>query len=890
MRRDSDSRWVERLFSALTRLLAPDDRGAVGGQVAADVAREYRRRRSLDGRMAAWGFLLRQGADLLGNVAGTWLGARSIRRRVRTTRLEGIAQDLRIAIRSLLRRPALTAGAVLTLAVGIGVNMALLGVLYDVVLRPLPYDDPAGLVAIHTPWETRELGTTLGDIQALHRDAASLEAVAGALRPGMDNRMVIDGETGREPVEGVRVTPNFFTVLGVRPSLGPGVIASEPLEPIDPSVYLSHGSWLRRFGGDPEVIGRTMEVQRISHRVVGVLPADFDFRLGAVSPEIFVVRTPSELEAEDNSALTTMPIARLAQGADLELLQADLERIAPALEEMRDVGARGAGLRARTLRDELIGDVGGVVTALSVAGMLVFLVACANLATLFLARQSERTGEQALRSALGAGRSRLIGLPLLESLALGLAGGLAGVALAGVSTRVVTGTLPHMPFRFDGFDVGPLLVVGGVALSLLAGLLFGGLPAWLAGRARPADVLRRSDRRSAGGRTRATQLLLAAEATGLVVLLVATGLSLRSLHNLLNVDLGFEPEGRATATLLIPPDHASSREAFGAFLNRVDDALTALPEVEAAGTITHLPLEPDSWGGSLHVEGETPSDEPVATEWELASPGYFAAAGVRLLYGRGFRPSDDASSPPVTVVSRSLAERVRPGGAALGTRISDTGPEGPFREIVGIVEDVRQQGLSRPARPFIYIPHGQMFPFPERALVISARGDPMGALQVAKRVLLELDPDLAIADERPLEELVARASGSPRVVTTLLGVLGGASLLLALTGIYGVTSFVMEGRRRELGIRACLGASRSGLLAQALGSALGPVAAGTITGLSVVALVAPRFESLLFRTPALDPLTITVVSVGLLSAALGAAVRPARRVAGADPALVVREE
>lgn len=798
-------------------------------------------------------------------------------------------RDLALVLRGLVRRPALALGAVVTLGIGVGANVALVSALHDVVLRSLPYEEPDRLAAIYTPWENRELGGTWGDVAAIHRDASTVSMAAGVLLPGMDTRMVIDTEGGREPVEGILVSPNFFTVLGVSPELGSGVQAGRPLEDIEPSVYLSHGAWLRRFGGDPGVVGRTLELQRIQHRIAGVLPEDFDFRLGAASPEIFALRTPEDAERDDDNTLVVAPVARMVAGASLSDLRGELERMSPELDEKRAEGLRGIVLQARPLHEHLVGDVDRPLTALAVAGALVLLVACANLATLFLARHVERAGDEALRVALGAGRLRVARFPLLEALVLGVVGGAVGLAGAAMVTRFVVGMLPALPFRFDGLQVGPSVVALTLLFSVVAGFGFGGIPAWRASRIHPAGVLRSTGRRSAGGGDRTTRILMGVEAAGLVLLLVATGLSLRSLDRLLSVDLGFEVQGRATLTLLIPGERAANREVFTDFLNALDERLRQLPEIDAAGTITHLPLDAESWGGGLYVEGEAPSDEPVATEWELASPGYFEAAGIRLLQGRVFQPEDGDSAPLVTIVSRSLAERIRPDGSALGMRISDTGPEGPFREIVGVVGDVRQQGLDAPSRPFIYVPHGQMFPFPERALVVSTQGDPMAALSAATTSMKEMEPDLAVASPRPLEDLVDRASGSSRAVAVLLSMLGLASLLLALTGVYGVTAFAMARRQRELGIRACLGASRGDLLRRALASAVGPVAAGVAAGMLLVIMMAPRAGSLIYGVGPLDPVTLATVPALLLSAAVAAALAPARRAAYASPADVVRD-
>lgn len=879
-------RWV---FRRLLRRLPAHEDELLAPRILAGLERGWRERRANGGLGSALRFVVREWLDLVRNVVMSGGGVMS---GGKETGMRELWFDVRTAVRGLARSPALVAGTVLTLGIGIGANLALFSLLHGVLLRPLPYGEPDQLVAVYTDWEgNRELGLPWAEIGDLHRESETLDAVAGALIPGMDTRFLLETVEGREPVEALRASPNFFRVLGVDPALGTGARYTGPLEEISPSALLTDEAWRARWGGDPAVVGTTIRVTGVEYQVAGVLPGTFAFQLGARSPELFLLRTPSTLEREDRGNPIVQPIARVRTGATLDDVAAELERMAPALEAARPADAPDLRLHARTLRDQLVGDTGGAIIALMAAAALVLLVACANLAALFLARHSERETDQALRAALGAGRRRLLRLPLIESVLLGIGGAALGLGLAGVATEVVLGMVPEPIFRYEGMELGPTVVAAGLALALITGVLFGGLPAWRAGRTRPAEALRRGGTRGASAGTRAIRLLAGLEAAALVVLLVATGLSLRSLDALLRVDLGFESEGRVTATFILPEGRYEG-DAFGTVINRIEERLEALPDIDAVGTVTHLPLDTEHWGGSLAVEGED-AESTAPTDWELASPGYFEAAGIELLRGRSFSRDDGASTPRVTVVSRTLARMIRPVGPledVLGLRISGTGPEGPWMEVVGIVDDIRQRRIGGEPRPHMYVSHAQMFPVPERELVIATTGaDPLAALQSAIPVLQEIEPEIVVAGPRTMDQLVRRALGTPRVVSVLLGLFGSASLLLALTGIYGITAFAVARRKREIGIRACLGAGRRALFVRAMAEAVVPVGVGAAVGVGLVVAVAPRAESLIYGVDPLDPTTILTVSATLLAAAAATAWMPARRAARLDPVEVLGE-
>lgn len=888
-------RWV---FRRLFRMMPAGERERLEGRILRDLERGWRERRERRGVGSSLRFVAKEWIDLARNVVmsrGSSMtgGGMVPGRRDTGTGLEDLWFDVRTAARGLARSPALVAGTVLTLAIGIGANLALFSLLHGVLLRPLPYGEPDELVAIYTDMEgSRELGLPWEEIVELHREAETLDALAGVLIPGMDARFLLETEEGREPLEALRTSPNFFRVLGVDPVLGPGVSGADPLAEIAPAVLLTHAAWQGRWAGDPDIVGATIRVTGTEYRVAGVLPDTFAFQVGARPPELFILRTPSALERQDRSNPIVLPVGRLRDEATPEQLAEELERMAPALAAARPPDALDLRLHVRSLRDQLVGDSRGTMIALMGAAALVLLVACANLAALFLARHTERTRDQALRSALGAGRARLLRLPLIESLLLGVGGAGLGVGVAVIATEVVLGMVPEPIFRYDGVELGPAVVLFALTLAVAAGLVFGGLPAWSAGRTKPAEALRRGGAHGGGAGTRTIRVLAGAEAAALVVLLVATGLSLRSLDALLEVDLGFEREGRVAATLVLPEGRYEG-EAFGAVVNRIEERLESLPDVQAAGTVTHLPLDADHWGGSLVVEGQD-AEGGAPTDWELASPGYFEAAGIELLRGRTFSRDDGPSTPMVTVVSRALARIIRPQGdleTVLGTRISGTGPEGPYMEVVGVVDDIRQRRIGGEARPHMYVSHAQMFPVPERELVMATTAaDPLAVLRSAIPALQEIEPDLVVARPRTLDQIVRGALGTPRVVTTLLALFGLASLLLALTGIYGITAFAVARRRREIGIRACLGAGRAGLWARALAEAVVPVGVGTAGGVGIVMLMAPRVEDLFYGVEPVDPTTILTVCTLLLLAAAATAWAPARQAARLDPMEVLGEE
>lgn len=838
--------------------------------------------------------------------------------------MSGVWAELRQGVRSLRRRPALVAVVVLTLALGIGANSAVFAILQEVVLRPLPYRAADRLVLVRTeaPAAGADLsGVPVADYLDLRREARRFEGLAAIHRPDLDERVVLRGEGPPERVSAGRVHGGFFRLLGVGPALGRAFTAADAEPGAPPVALLAHGAWERRFGGDPGVVGRTVRLNGEPHTVVGVLPERFEFELGTEEPEFWLpARWPAALEADREAHLLHV-VGRLAPGADREAAAADLGRIARRLEAEHPETNGGRRFRATSLHEAMVGDVTPALRVLGLAALLVLLVACVNVSVLLLARGDRRREEIAIRRAMGATPGRVGRVVRTEGLLLAAAGAVPGVVLGLVGARVLTRLSPvHIP-RLEAVRPDPALLGFVAVLCVAAGLLAGALPAARARRQGPGHLL--GDRGSVGrpgGRFDLSRALVAAEAGLVLVLLSGAVLASRSLGKLLNVDPGFDPGGRVTLSVDLPPDEYRSPEAMGRFLERARRRAEAVPGVRRVGFVSNTPLDPASWWGPLHVRGRdiARGEQQPVTDWEAASPGYFRAVGIPLLRGRAFRPEDDADAPAVAVINETMARRLWPDGDPIGAMISGISPEGPWRRVVGVVGDVKQQGLGSETRPHMYIHWAQVATGASSFQLVAWTGEDVGSASpddapgagagreagtggagatpaagvtgALRTAIRELDARAVVGPPRPLEELIRSSAARTRFHAVLLGTFGALALLLGLAGIYGVVSHWVGGRRREIGVRAALGAAPVRVLGLVLRQGLAPTAAGAVAGLLVVLLGGRVMEGLLFGVSPRDPITLAGVAAAVLSGAALAALLPAVRAMRLEPARVLREE
>jgi putative ABC transport system permease protein len=826
-----------------------------------------------------------------------------------------IIQDLRYGLRMLAKNPGFTAVAVMTLALGIGANTAIFSVVNAVLLRPLPFEDPSRLMML---WEgVPQLGwpkvtCAAPDLTLYEREQKSFEAV-GAFR---NQHYELSGSGTPERLMGARVSASLFPLLGISPLVGRDFTANED-RPGSNVVMLSYGLWQRRFGGDPAIVGKTIDLDRVPYAIVGVMPRSFVFPIpGPESnsePAAFWVPmafTQDELTAWGNM-MNHSVVARLRPGVTPAAAQGEAESLAPRIQErypastLQELQGAKLSLTLTPYHDEVVGDVRTLLLVLLAAVGLVLLIACANVATLLLSRAAARHREVAIRSALGAGRGRLVRQLLSESLILGLAGGGLGWLVAFWSEAGFLSLLPaSIPLPHDVTMGGPVFFFA-LALSVLACLFFGTAPALLISRTDLRSALQEGGRSaSASRRGRRMQAIFATAEVGLaLVLVVGAGLLAKSFVRLLQVNPGFRPDHVLSMWAPLPARAYPKASEVRSFYQKVLDRVTSMAGVEAAGVSSDLPLNFDETD-TIEIEGRkegTQSTAPVINQtWALGD--YFRAMGIPLVRGRWFTPDDREGTMPVAVVSETMARDFWPGEDPVGKRIRWGGVmSGPWRTIVGIVGDVKDSSLSAVPLPHTYTPYSQekdeLFKGDTiggelRSMRVSVRtkAEPAAMARVVEGAIHSLDPDLAISEVRTMQQDIQSSLAPQRFNMFLLGVFAGLALFLAMIGIYGVLAYAVAQETHDIGVRMALGAGRGEVLQMVLRNALALVLPGMAVGL-VGALVLTRFlSSLLFGVRPSDPTTFAAVSVLLAAVALLASYIPARRATKVDPMVALRYE
>src|SRR5262245_43600488 len=827
-------------------------------------------------------------------------------------------QDLRHGFRMLRQRPGFTLAALIALALGIGANTAIFSVVNAVLLRPLPFADPDRLVIV---WQTTQQGEysqlslAYPNYDELRKQCQVCEGI-GAWHSYTSTRFALTGGAQPEQAQYAVVSAGLFSVLGVKPALGRGFQPEEDQLGAARVAIISHGLWQRRWAGDTKLIGQPITLNGQNYTLVGVMPQGFAFPRFPRDAEVWVPLSGDPFPGRRFSPGTRYlnVIARLKAGATLAQAEAEMETIARRIEQQDPQFNRGLGLRPTPLHRQLTGHLRLALFVLLGAVGFVLLIACANVANLLLARAASRRQEIAVRLALGATRLRLVRQLLTESLMLALLGGAAGLLLAAwgiellsiipynAASYYIPYNVPHDQITLDVKVLGFTF-----ALSLLAGVIFGLAPAFQSSRPDINASLKGVGASVGAGsrREHSRSLLVVAEIALSLVLLVGAGLMIKSFVRLQEVDPGFEPESVLTAEIGLPRAKYPDGQRVAGFHDQLLERLAALPGISAAGLGSSLPLSGTNADTSFFIEGRPmlePRERPH-THPRTISPDYFRAMGIRMVEGRAFTAQDQAQAQRVTIINETMARRFWPANTALGKHVAldfetmkffpDRPPEFDLamgmRKIVGVARDVKHEGLETEPQPEMYIPDRQL-PEREMNLVIRAAVDPATLAAAVRSAVSSIDPDQPVANIKPMSKLLADSIAKPRFNYLLLTIFAAVALILTTSGVYGVMSYAVAARTREMGIRLALGARGADVLKLVIRQGMKPVMVGVALGLGGAYWLTRVMATLLYDVSPTDPAIFTGVAALLAMVALLACYLPARRATKVDPVIALKHE
>ena len=800
-----------------------------------------------------------------------------------------LLQDLRYGARLLLKNPGFTCIAVLTLALVIGATSSIFSVVNSVLLKGLPYKDPERLVLL---WGTdradnQRSQVSFTDLEDWRRQTKSFTDVVAYSGTGYP---ILSGSNEPERVAAMQVSDGYFALMQTPPLLGRILLPEDQQPGKDQVVVLSYGLWQRRFGQDPNIIGQTISLDSRPYTVVGVMPPDFhSLPTSLVRKSELYLPLAAQYDDAQRSFTWLRGIARLKPNATLEQAQAELDVIARQQQLEHPQSNAGRGVHVVKLQTDLIRNVRTALLVLQGAVLLVVLIACVNLATLLLARLTARRKEIAIRAALGAGRLRLIRQVLVESLLLSLAGGACGLLLTVWGIRVLERIGANVLPELSGIELDLRVLAFVAGLSLLTGMIFGLAPALHVSVGNPSDSLKEGGRSSvaAASRRGLRQLLVVSEIALSLVLLVCAGLLIRSFLNLRSVNPGFDPHRTLTMNVALPEAKYPPGPKQVAFFRDVVSRVQRLPGVEHAAIVSALPESGHYAHTWVKVEGRSyrPGEEPMPDVIRV-SPDYFRAMSIPLLKGRFFSEQDDENQPPVALINETMARELWPGEDAIGKRM---GRGSSMLTVVGVVGDVYQYGLDSEKTMQLYVPYA-VEPMGGVTLVVRSSTDPLRLVSAIRAEVRAVDQDQPVYEVATMEQILADSMARERFSMMLLAVFAAGALLLAAIGIYGVMSYVVAGRTREIGLRMALGADRRSVLRLIVGQGF----TLTFIGLSVGALVAfgaaRLLTSLLYGVGPSDPLTLSAVALLLGLVALLACLVPARRATKVDPLVALRYE
>jgi putative ABC transport system permease protein len=851
-------------------------------------------------------FLIRSALNIIATAAAERFERRRVTRARRLQQerkaiMSGLAHDLTYAFRLLRRQPGFALFVVLTLAIGIGANTAVFSVVDGVLLRPLPYPDSDRLVNVwgrfdpESGFDFPQFSLSAPEYLDYRQQTRALEDVAAARE-----QSVTVGGAEPERVMAVAVTGNLFSVLRAAPILGRTFSPDEMKPGGARVVVLSYGYWQTRFGGQAAILGSPVSINNEPATVIGVMPRTFAYP----APEV-QLWTPLRIDPANpgsRSGHSYGAIGRLAPGVELEAARAELQSLMNNWKAQYPTVHTGHYLFIRPMLEDVAGDIRPALLLLLASTGFVLLIVCANVASVVMARGEARTREMAIRGALGAGRSRLIRLTLIESGVLGVSGGMLGLVLAYAAVRGLLAIDPASVPRSGelGIDLRVVLFAGGA--SLASAVLFGVLPAIRGAGGQLQGTLREASRATTAGAGR--QLLrrglVAAEVALSVLLVVGAGLMLRSFSKLLSVETGFRPDGVVTASVSLPAATYKDAASVEAFYKTVIERVRSAPTIRSVSAGNVVPLMSDQGVWDFEVEGREPP-RPGQVAWNavavIVRPGYFETLGIPLARGRLFTEHDDERAMPVVVINQAMASKFFAGDDPIGHRIRVTGNTTPesWMTVVGIAGDVRAESLDTAPAPAYHFLQSQVPRTnggPARTMSILARTDgaPEHAIAAIRSSVSDLDPGLALYDVETSASVVQRSVSRPRFTTQLLGLFALIGIVLGASGIYGVLAYTVARRTQEIGIRRALGAQPRQVVSEVLATGMAPVAVGLAMGLVASYWTSRAWSAQLFEISPADPIVYVAVIVGVLLVALAAMVVPVRRAMKVSPLLALRAE
>ncbi len=826
-------------------------------------------------------------------------GLENVKENVREIRagefVESVLRDLRYALRSLARTPSFTLAAIITLALGIGASTAVFSVVNAVLLRPLAYKEPDRLVALFHGEENAVAPANYLDWKAQNHVFSDM----GAAEYWTPNLTDVDQP---EKVWALHMTPSMFPLLGVAPLHGRVLSPDAGAPGRDHEVLVSYGFWQRRLGGRADAVGKTLTLDGAQYTIVGVMPQSFRFApFWAIHTEIWV---PMDLTGDvSNRTRQSMRIfGRLRDGATLAQAQAEMTAITARLEQQYPGTNRNVNVRS--LNEVVVGNVRPTLLVLLGAVGFVLLIACANVAHMLLARATARYREMAVRSALGAGRGRLLRQLLTESTVLALAGGAAGIGVAAMGLKVLIVQSPERLPKLETIALDGRVLLFALCVSLFTSVLFGLVPAMQSGMRDLNDALRDGSRGSSAGihRTQLRSALVASEFALALMLLVGAGLMIRSFRALQHVNPGWDPRGVATMVVSVAGSKEEDPARRSGFYQQIAERVAAMPGVRSVSAINHLPIAGDMWGLPYRAEGK-PIPKPgeyLHATYRVVLPAYFKTMSLAVVQGRDFDANDRVGSPEAIIVNEELARINWPGEDPIGKRMTIvTGDEAPvWKTVVGVVRNAVREDWTAPSESEMYIPYLQSPLFTSgkaswiEYLTFVARtdGDPAALTRQMRRAVSEIDPNVPVSEVQTMDDVVSHANASARFNLLLLTTFAGVALALAAIGIYSVISYGVTRRTHEIGIRMALGAGRGELRAMIVRQGLGVALAGAGAGLLGALALTGAIRSMLYGVGATDPLTFVSVSAVLIFVALCASYLPARRATRIDPLTALRSE